>query len=158
MEKKMLRNIGIFVLMLGIISCAVFGCSQQPAPPAQTAPPAGTVQTPPQGVSTQVPAPGGATQTPPPAGTAQTALPGGSAQMPAPAGTAPAMPAVTPSQDPNQVLVGMTPEQVQQIMGTPEQLYQKGFIEWKYSSTPQGKVDIRFQNNKVILVERYKNQ
>jgi hypothetical protein len=154
MEKKLVRIIGIFVLMLGIISCAVFGCSQQPAPPAQTAPPAGTVQTPPPGVSAQTPPQPGPAQTPAPVGTVQTPAPSVSAQMPASMGTAPA----TPSQDPSQVLVGMTPEQVYQIMGSPGQLYQKGFIEWKYSSTPQGKVDIRFQNNKVILVEKYKNQ
>ena len=83
--------------------------------------------------------------------------PASSAQMPAPAGTVPATQAGAPSRDANQVLVGMTPEQVQQIMGSPDQLYQKGFIEWKYSNPQGGRVDIRFQNNKVILVETYKN-
>ena len=81
---------------------------------------------------------------------------GGSAQMPAPAGTVPATQAGAPSRDANQVLVGMTPEQVQQIMGSPDQLYQKGFIEWKYTNPQGGRVDIRFQNNKVLLVETYK--
>jgi hypothetical protein len=128
MEKKMLRISGIVVLMLVIISLVVLGCRQQAPPPAQTFPPGGTVQMP---------------------------APGGSAQMPAPAGTAPITQAGIPSRDPNQVQVGMTPEQVQQIMGPPEQFYQTGFIEWKYFSTPIGKVDIRFQNNKVVLIEEY---
>ena len=145
MEKKMVRISGIVVLMLVIISLVVFGCRQAP-PPAQTPPPAGTAQ---------MPAPTGTAQMPAPAGTVQMPAPGGSAQMPAPAGTAPITQAGIPSRDPNQVQVGMTPEQVQQIMGPPEQFFQTGYIEWKYMSTPIGKVDIRFKNNKVILIEEY---
>jgi hypothetical protein len=136
MKKKLTPFMGIMVLIVAILTLTVLGCSQQAYPPAQTAAPAGSGQTPAPLTSAQMPAPAG------------------SAQMPAPAGTAPTTQGLTPTKDFNQVLVGMTPEQVQQIMGSPEQLYQKGFIEWKYT-TPAGKVDVRFQNNKVILVEKY---
>lgn len=144
MEKKMSQKSGIVVLILVVISLLVLGCPQQAPPPVQTPPPAGSVQT---------PAPAGSAQMPAPAASVQTPVSSGSAQMPAPA-----MTGTAPSQDIGQVLVGMTPEQVQQIMGPPAQLYQQGFIEWKYPSTPQGKVDIRFQNNKVILIEKYTKQ
>jgi hypothetical protein len=145
MEKKMVRISRIVFLMLVLVSLVVFGCRQAP-PPGQTPPPAGG--------SAQMPAPAGTAQMPAPAGTAQ--MPGtvGTAQMPAPAGTATTQVGI-PSRDPNQVQVGMTPEQVQQIMGPPEQFYQKGFIEWKYMATPIGKVDIRFKDNKVTLIEEY---
>jgi hypothetical protein len=145
MEKKIIRICGIIFLILVFVSLVVFGCRQAP-PPAQTPPPAG---------SAQMPAPAGNVQTPAPAGNVQMPA-GGSAQMPAPAGTVSSTQAGTPSRDANQVLVGMTPEQVQQIMGSPDQLYQKGFIEWKYNNPQGGRVDIRFQNNKVLLVETYK--
>jgi hypothetical protein len=158
MEKKMIQKSGIVVLTLAVISLLVLGCPQQAPPPAQTPPPAGSVQTPAPAGPAQTPPPAGSVQTPAPAGPAQTPAPGGSAQMPAPAGTVPTTQPGAPSQDLSQIQVGMTPEQVYQIMGPPGQLYQKGFIEWKYPSTPQGKVDVRFQNNKVILIEKYKNQ
>jgi len=120
MEKKMMRIMGIIVLMLVIISLMVLGCRREQAPPpAQTPPPAGTVQT------------------------------------PAPAGTTPTAPTATPAQDPNQIQVGMASAQVQQIMGAPAQTEIKGAItEWKYM-TPQGKVEVKLQNDKVIAVERH---
>ena len=155
MEKKMVRISEIVVLMVAIISFLVFGC--QAPPPAQTPPPAGTTQTPPIAGTAQMPAPAGTAQVNVPTGSAQMPTPGGSAQMPIPAGTTPITQAGTPSQDPNQIQVGMTPVQIQQIMGSPEQLYQQGFIEWKYT-TPLGKVDVRFKDNKVILVEKYNNK
>ncbi len=142
----MSQKSGIVVLILVVISLLVLGCPQQAPPPVQTPPPAGSVQT---------PAPAGSAQMPAPAASVQTPVSSGSAQMPRPAMTGTG---TAPSQDIGQVLVGMTPEQVQQIMGPPAQLYQQGFIEWKYPSTPQGKVDIRFQNNKVILIEKYTKQ
>jgi hypothetical protein len=154
MEKKMVRISQIIFLILVLVSLVVLGCRQAP-PPGQTPPPGSSAQMP-QGGSAQMPAPGSAAQMPAPAATAQMP-PASSAQMPAPAGTVPASQAGAPSRDANQVLIGMTPEQVQQIMGSPDQLYQKGFIEWKYSNPQGGRVDIRFQNNKVLLVETYKN-
>lgn len=155
MEKKTIQKSGIVVLILAVISLLVLGCPQQAPPPVQTPPPAGSVQTPPPAGSVQTPAPAGSAQMPAPAASVQTPVSSGSAQMPRPAMTGTG---TAPSQDIGQVLVGMTPEQVQQIMGPPAQLYQQGFIEWKYPSTPQGKVDIRFQNNKVILIEKYTKQ
>jgi hypothetical protein len=146
MEKKMIRISRIILLMLVLVSLVVLGCRQAP-PPGQTPPPGG---------SAQMPAPGGSAQMPASVGTsAQVPPPAGTVQMPAPAGTVPTPQAGTPSGDPNQVHAGMTPEQVLQIMGPPEQFYQKGFIEWKYLNTPIGKVDIRFKDNKVQLIEEY---
>ena len=150
----MIRICGIIFLILLFVSLVVLGCRQAP-PPAQTPPPAGSTQMPAPAGTVQTPAPAGSAQTPAPAGNVQMPV-GGSAQMPAPAGTAPATQAGTPTRDANQVLVGMTPEQVQQIMGSPDQLYQKGFIEWKYNNPQGGRTDIRFQNNKVLLIETYK--
>jgi hypothetical protein len=126
MEKKMVRISGIGVLILVIVSMAFLGC-QSPPP----------------------------TQTPPPASSAQPAAPAGTVQTPAPAGTAQTAPAGTPSQDSTQIQVGMTGDQVQKIMGAPGQVEQKGtLIEWKYY-TPQGKVEIKLQDNKVTFVERH---
>jgi hypothetical protein len=66
-----------------------------------------------------------------------------------------APPAGTPAQNPNQLQMGMTGEQVQQIMGAPSQTKQKGtMIEWKYF-TPQGKVEVQLQNNQVVGIERH---
>jgi hypothetical protein len=49
----------------------------------------------------------------------------------------------------------MTQEQIQQLMGAPGQTKQKGqVLEWKYF-TPQGKVEVKFQNNQVIAVEKH---
>lgn len=122
----MVRTSGIIGLMLMIISLVVLGC--QSPPPAQT------------------PAP--------PASSSQSPAPAGTAPTPAPTATTPAPQAGTPSQDPNQIQVGMTGEQVQQIMGAPGQIEQKGaMVEWKYY-TPQGKVEVKLQNNKVAFVER----
>ena len=66
-----------------------------------------------------------------------------------------APPAGTTAQDPNQIQMGMASAQVQQIMGAPTQTSQKGAItEWKYF-TPQGKVEIKIQNNQVVGIERH---
>jgi hypothetical protein len=148
MEKKMNQKSGFVVLILTVISLSILGCTQQAPPPAQT-PPASQPQMPAPAVQTQIPAP---------AAPAQTSSSVVSSQMPAPAGTVPMTQPGAPSQDLSRIQVGMTPEQVYQIMGPPGQLYQQGFIEWKYPSSPQGKVDIRFQNNKVILIEKYTKQ
>jgi len=125
MKKKTMRISGIVGLILVIISLMVIGCQQQASPPVS----------PPSAPAPSATAPSQPSTTPQ-AGTAQTA------------------PAGTPSQDPNQIQVGMTGEQVQQIMGAPGQSKQEGGItEWKYL-TPQGKVEVKLQNNKVTFVER----
>ena len=126
MEKKMVRISEIVGLILVIVSLVVLGC--QSPPPAETPPPASSPQT---------PAPAGTVPTPAPAGTAQTPQAG------------------TPSQDPNQIQVGMTSDQVKQIMGAPGEIKQKGAMtEWKYY-TPQGKVEVKLQNDKVAFIERH---
>ncbi len=162
MGKKMIRFSWIIFLILVFLSLVVFGCRQAP-PPGQTPPgsaqmpPGGSAQMPAPAGTVQMPAQPGSAQMPTQPGSAQMPAPASSAQMPAPAGTVQVTQPGMPSRDANQVLVGMTPEQVQQIMGSPDQLYQKGFIEWKYSNPQGGRSDIRFQNNKVILIETYKN-
>ncbi len=92
-------------------------------------------------------------QAPPPAAAPPAATTPQPAATP-PAGTAQTAPAGTPAQDPNQIQVGMTGEQVQQIMGAPGKVKQEGgMTEWEYY-TPQGKVEVKLQNNKVSFVER----
>jgi hypothetical protein len=126
MGNKLAKINGFIVLGLVIISLTVFGCSQQSAPPPAAPPP-------PAPSAAVTPQPSAATQ----AGTAQ----------PAPAGT--------PAADPNQLQIGMASTQVQQIMGVPAQTKQKGAMtEWKYY-TPQGKVEVQIQNDKVIGVDRH---
>jgi hypothetical protein len=126
MEKKMMRISGIVGLILVIISLMVIGCSREQAPPPAAAPPA------PAPSAAGTPQPSAA----PPAGTAQTA------------------PAGTTAQDPNLIQIGMASAQVQQIMGAPSTTEQKGAItEWKYL-TPQGKVEVKIQNNQVVGIER----
>jgi cytoskeletal protein RodZ len=89
----------------------------------------------------------------PPAAPAPTAAPAPSVAPPA--GTAQPAPTATPAQNSNQIQAGMTSAQVQQIMGAPAQTEIKGAItEWKYL-TPQGKVEVKLQNDKVTIVERH---
>jgi len=120
--------IGMLVLTLSLILS--LGCSREQAPPPVQAPPAAVA-----------PQPGLA----PAPGTPQSgAAPGA---QPAAGGAA--------TQNVAQIQVGMTQEQIQQLMGAPGQTSQKGqVLEWKYF-TPQGKVEVKFQNNQVIAVERH---
>ena len=120
--------IGMLVLALSLILS--LGCSREQAPPPVQAPPAAGVPQP--GVT---PAPGT-----PQSGAAPAA-------QPAAGGAA--------TQNVAQIQVGMTQEQIQQLMGAPGQTKQKGqVLEWKYF-TPQGKVEVKFQNNQVIAVEKH---
>ena len=78
------------------------------------------------------------------------------AQTPPPvAGTTQTPPAtVTPVQGANQLQIGMTSEQVQQIMGVPGQTKQeRSGLEWKYF-TPQGQVEVKMLDNRVTAIER----
>ncbi len=119
MEKKMIRISGIIFLILVFLSLVVLGCRQAPPPAQQTLPPGGSAQMPALGGSAQMPAQPGSAQMPP-ASSAQMPAPAGTVQMPAQPGTVPVTQPGIPSRDANQVLVGMTPEQVQQIMGPPD--------------------------------------
>jgi hypothetical protein len=96
-------------------------------------------------------------QAPPPAPPQQSAAP---APAPAPGTPAPAAPGAqppaptAPPANIAQVQMGMTVDQVKQIMGNPAQIEQKGQItEYKYF-TPQ-KLEVKFQNNQVIGVETH---
>lgn len=73
----------------------------------------------------------------------------------APAAPPPAAPAAAnPIPGVNQIQIGMTSEQVRQIMGAPGQIKQEGSeLEWKYYS-PQGKVEVKLLNNLVTAIER----
>ncbi|MEW6185803.1 MAG: outer membrane protein assembly factor BamE [Thermodesulfobacteriota bacterium] len=126
----MRKNRKRIYLMAGLVLMAgvlsLSGCSREQAAPPASAPPAPTAGTQP---------PAGAT--PPATGSVQPA-------------TAP-----NPLQTINQVQMGMTSEQVQQIMGAPSQTKQKGTkLEWEYFS-PQGKVEIEFLNNQVSSIEKH---
>lgn len=85
----------------------------------------------------------GKEQAPPPAQTAP------------PAGTAQTAPATLPTQNATQLQIGMTAEQVQQIMGAPGQTKQEGSeLEWKYFTPQGGKVEIKMFDNRVTAIER----
>jgi outer membrane protein assembly factor BamE (lipoprotein component of BamABCDE complex) len=61
----------------------------------------------------------------------------------------PPAPMVT-AQNAAQIQLGMTSEQVRQLMGNPTMAKPEGqFVEWKYY-TPQGKFEVKFQNDRVI--------
>ncbi len=78
------------------------------------------------------------------------AAPGAQPAAPAAPGAQPAAPAANISQ----VQMGMTVDQVKQIMGNPAEMKMKGTItEYKYY-TPQ-KVEVKFQNNQVVGVETH---
>ena len=64
------------------------------------------------------------------------------------------MPAAVP-QNMGQVQMGMTGDQVRQMMGNPTQIKQEGaYVEWKYY-TSSGKLEIKFQNDRVAFIERH---
>jgi hypothetical protein len=126
MKRKLLRKSTCIFLSLALISLAVSGCQKKEAPPP--------------------PAP------------AQTAVPPAPASQAAPQSMpaqAPAAPAGAPVQNTGQIQIGMTGEQVQQIMGAPSKIENEGsVVEWKYYSQA-GKIEVKLQNNKVIAVEKY---
>lgn len=78
------------------------------------------------------------------------------AQTAPPAGTAQTAPATMPTQNVAQIQIGMTSEQVQQIMGAPGQTKQEGLqLEWKYFTPQGGKVEIKMLDNRVTAIERH---
>jgi hypothetical protein len=136
MARKLMRLIGIVGILAMTFSLLFLnGCSREQAPPP--------VQTPPPAAVAPSPAP-------------MTAQPG-TAPAPgapqAPGAQAPAAGAA--AQNIGQVQMGMSPEQVQQLLGAPGQTKQKDqSVEWKYF-TPQGKIEVKFQNNQVVAIERH---
>jgi len=90
--------------------------------------------------------------------TPQTANPPTSAAPPAqPAASVPIsqMPPAAVPQNMGQIQMGMTGDQVRQMMGNPTQIKQEGaYVEWKYY-TPSGKLEIKFQNDRVAFIERH---
>ncbi|MCU0578019.1 MAG: outer membrane protein assembly factor BamE [Desulfobacterota bacterium] len=96
-------------------------------------------------------------QAPPPPPPQQSAAPAAPAPAPAPGTTAPAAPGTQPAAPAgniSQIQMGMTVDQVKQIMGNPAEIKQKGTqTEYKYY-TPQ-KVEVKFQNNQVVGIETH---
>jgi len=136
MARNLVRLVGILgVLVMTFSICFLNGCSREQAPPPIQTPPPAAVAPAPAPVAPQpgaAPAPG-APQAP-------------GAQAPA-AGAA--------AQNIGQVQMGMTSEQVQQLLGAPGQTKQKNqMLEWQYF-TPQGKIEVKFQNNQVVAIERH---
>lgn len=87
---------------------------------------------------------------PPPQQSAAPAAPAPAAPTPAAPGTQPTPPAANIAQ----IQMGMTVDQVKQIMGNPAEMKQKGtMMEYKYY-TPQ-KVEVKFQNNQVVAIESH---
>lgn len=93
-----------------------------------------------------------------PATTAQTATPSTPATpAPSPSTTAPAASAPSAAPTPadfNRLQLGMTTEQVRQLVGNPSKVEQKGQkVEWKYY-TSQGKLEIEFLADKIASIEK----
>jgi len=143
---------GVSVLLVAIILVGfVAGCSREEASapqkvqaPVATAPqPAAT----PPVAQPQAPA-ATSTQTQPLTPVPET--------QPATPGTPPATPpAVAAPQNPAQVQVGMTSQEVLRIMGNPTRVKQEGqFIEWEYY-TAQGKFEVKLQGDKVAYIKRH---
>lgn len=70
-----------------------------------------------------------------------------------------AAPAAAPAQptaaDFTQVQVGMTTQQVAQLLGQPANIKQEhGMTEWQYYA-PQGKFELKFQNDQVAVIETH---
>ncbi|MEI6259750.1 MAG: hypothetical protein WCR46_07590 [Deltaproteobacteria bacterium] len=90
--------------------------------------------------------------------TPQTANPPTSAAPPAqPAASVPIsqMPPAAVPQNMGQIQMGMTGDQVRQMMGNPTQIKQEGaYVEWKYY-TSSGKLEIKFQNDRVAFIETH---
>lgn len=156
-----IKILGIFLLMVSL--SIVSGCqkeqSQQtqqasssvaPTPPA---PPPPQPYAPPRAPAEQM-APSTVAPTPP----MPPPLPATPPPMPQPvdpnATTGQVAPYTVP-QGQGQVQVGMTGDQVRQMMGSPSKIKQEGnYVEWKYY-TASGKVEVKFQNDRVVFVERH---
>lgn len=132
----------VFCILALTVSLAVgLGCSrEQPSQPATSSAPA-TVAQPVQPAPAPPVTPSGPT-------TAAPAAPATPATSPS---------AVAPAGPPSaaQITVGMTSDQVLQILGNPAKVEQEGqYTEWKYY-TPQGKIEVYFsQNNRVAYVKQ----
>ena len=60
-----------------------------------------------------------------------------------------------PLENIRRVQVGMTSDQVRQLLGNPAKWKQEGLeTEWKYY-TSQGKLEVKFQNDRVIRLETH---
>ncbi|MCE5336622.1 MAG: outer membrane protein assembly factor BamE [Desulfobacteraceae bacterium] len=109
-----------------------------------------------QSSSTQQPAASSQASAPAPA-PAQ-APPAAPMQAPAPAPAPMPQQAMTAApvgpQSVNQIQVGMTSQQVLQIMGSPARVEQeRGMVEWKYYFPQGGKFEVYLQNDKVVSMK-----
>ena len=138
MSKKAATILGVMGLLAIIVPLVVgIGCSRQdqPAAPQQQAP---MQQTMPM------------QQTPSPAPAPPAPMPQSGAPM---TQQAPMVPApMVSAQNVSSIQLGMTSEQVRQLMGNPSMTKPEGqFVEWEYY-TPQGKCEVKFQNDRVVSV------
>jgi hypothetical protein len=126
MEKKISRHGEILCLGVIFFSFLGFSCTPQQSPPQVGAPPAGNIQ----------PVPGTTPSVTPQAGNVQTS------------------PSGTVSPDYNRIQLGMTPEQIHEIMGIPQEIKRgKTVSYWLYDNPTGGKIEVKFKDNKVIAVE-----
>jgi len=154
MFPAMVKVIGMFVVVLFFGFTAGCGRDQPPAPQPAQPPPVATV---PQPAVAQPAAP---PQAPAPATEAQPVAPVAPARPPAtalpsqpPAGAAPAT--MGGQQDFNQVRVGMTSQEVMDILGNPSRVKQeRQYVEWEYY-TSQGKFEVKFQGDRVAYISRH---
>jgi hypothetical protein len=178
MSKTFPTTVKVIALFVVIFSFGfILGCGreQPPAPqpaqaPVATAPqpavsqPAAQQQAPaPTATQAQPVAP--AVSAGPPAATAlPSQQPASAPTQPAPASAVqPGMPATSGAapatmggqQSFSQVQVGMTSQEVMQILGNPSRVKQeRQYVEWEYY-TPQGKFEVKFQGDRVAYISRH---
>ncbi len=158
MSKRVLKSRWGMMGIVGLMAVGLMmGCDRsEPPPPAKTSAPAAAPQT----AQPQPPAPApAATPAPVPAQTQQIQPPAASSQ-PMPVQPQQSAPAPAPLQSAfqenfSQVQIGMTSQQVLELLGNPTKMKQKHQeVEWEYY-TPQGKFEIEFQMDKVVKIERH---
>lgn len=140
MAKRTLRLVGLIgTVLIFTFSGALVGCQDQPPAPTQSSSPATVVP------QAQAPAP-----VVPQAQAPAPVMP--QAQMPSTPLATPAAPGGAP-QNIGQIQVGMSSQQVMQIMGNPGKIKQEGqMVEWKYY-TQSGKYEVKFMNDRVTGIE-----
>lgn len=157
MPNRFMKSGGAIFCGLCLVTMSfLVGCDSSEPPPAQTRAPVATPQpAPPQAVA-PAPSPQSVQPTPPP----QQAAPAPAVAPPvaAPAPPPPPPPAAyqgTAAQNFSKVQMGMTSQEVLQLLGNPTKSKQKHQeAEWEYY-TPEGKFEIEFAMDKVVKIEKH---
>lgn len=164
MHNRFMKSGGTIACGVCLVSLSLMvGCDSSQPPPAQTRTPVATSQPAPPQTVEPAPPPQAVQPALPPqqAAPAPAVTPPLVAPAPAPAVTQPVPPPPpaasqgTVAQNFSQVQMGMTSQEVLQLLGNPTKSKQKHQeTEWEYY-TPEGKFEIEFQMDKVVKMERH---